>query len=376
MSPVLPAADPAELGLDPARLERACELIAEHVAAGRHPGAQLAVARRGRLALFRCFGTADVAAGTAVREDTLFLLYSNTKVVTAAALWSLVEDGRIRFGDAVAEHLPDFAAYGKGAITVEQVLTHQAGFPTVPADDPAWWNDHARLRRLVCEFQPEWPAGSRVRYHPVTGLLVVAALIEAMTGQDFRNVVRERIIEPCGLAGSLFLGLPEAEHGRAAVLYEPPRDDRWTPREPENTAAFKQAGIPGGGGYGTAAAMAAFYQMLAAGGVLGGRRILSPRMIDFATRDHTGERLDEYMGIPMHRGLGPFSRGFGIATRGLGTIAQSGTFGHGGVGSSYCWADPASGVSCAFVSNCRQSDDWHNRRMDLISNVVHAAIIG
>jgi CubicO group peptidase (beta-lactamase class C family) len=121
--------------------------------------------------------------------------------------------------------------------------------------------------------------------------------------------------------------------------------------------------------------MAAFYQALAQGGVLDGRRILAPRTIAFATRNFTGERVDGYMGMAMHRGLGPHSRGTTEVIRGLGALAHPRTFGHGGVGSSDCWADPDSGVSFAFLTNCRQGNEFHEPRMDLLSNLVHAAIL-
>jgi CubicO group peptidase (beta-lactamase class C family) len=121
--------------------------------------------------------------------------------------------------------------------------------------------------------------------------------------------------------------------------------------------------------------MAAFYQMLLGGGRLGGTRVLSPRMIAFVTRDFTGVRIDEGMaGIAMHRGLGPHSRGLGARTRGLGTIADPDTFGHGGVGTSYCWGDPSSGVSFAYLTNMLQPDPWHSARLDRVSNLAHSAI--
>jgi len=118
--------------------------------------------------------------------------------------------------------------------------------------------------------------------------------------------------------------------------------------------------------------MAAFYQMMAHGGALNGKRLLSPRMVSYVTRNFTGDRVDGYMGMPMHRGLGPHSRGTTEMIRGLGSLGSPRTFGHGGVGSSYCWADPESGVSFAYLSNSRIPDPWHSHRMDLVSNCVHA----
>ena len=121
--------------------------------------------------------------------------------------------------------------------------------------------------------------------------------------------------------------------------------------------------------------MAVFYQMMAQGGIWRGTRIASPRMIDYVTRDFTGDMVDDDMGYPMHRGLGPFCRGHSLTVRGLGAIAHPRTFGHSGVGTSYCWADPTSGVSFAFLSNCRRDNEWHNKRMDTLSTLVHAAIL-
>src|SRR5580704_4963646 len=78
--------------------------------------------------LFRPYGTAH--SGVHAGPDTLFLLFSQTKVLTTAAVWSLVEDGTLSFSDRVTDHLPEFAAHGKGEITLFEVATHQAGYPS------------------------------------------------------------------------------------------------------------------------------------------------------------------------------------------------------------------------------------------------------
>ena len=121
--------------------------------------------------------------------------------------------------------------------------------------------------------------------------------------------------------------------------------------------------------------MAAFYQMLLRGGTLGGARVLSPRTLAYVTRNFTGERVDGNMGMAMHRGLGPHLRGTTATIRGLGSLASPGTFGHGGAGTSYCWADPDSGVSFAYLTNSRVADPWHSARLDRVSNLVHVSIV-
>lgn len=370
----LSVATPASLGLGPRALDRLQELITGHLAEGRYPGAQIAVARDGKLAFFRTLGDARLdPARVPARDDSLWLLYSNTKVLTACAVWILAEQGALRFTDRVAEHVPGFEANGKGDVTIVQLLSHQGGFPN--ADVPkAAWEDHELLRRTVCGFTLEWTPGSRVHYHSRAAHWTAAVLIEALTKTDYRAFIREQVAEPLGLGDELFVGLPDGQHERATDMHEPGGTGS-VKRAEENNAEFRRAGTPGGGGYGTARAMAAFYQMLAAGGSLAGRRLLSTRMVQYVTRSVTGDRVDGYMGIPMHRGLGPHVRGTTDTIRGLGSIASPRTFGHGGVGSSYCWADPDSGVSFAYLTNSRVPDPWHSARLDVISNSVHAAIV-
>ena len=375
MPAMLEKATPSSLDLDPKALERLHETITRHVAEGRYPGAQYAVACHGKIAVASTIGDArtDPARVTA-SDDTLWLLYSNTKVLTACAVWLLAERSALLFSDTVAQHLPGFEQNGKGDITITQLLSHQGGFPN--ADVPkAAWEDHELLRRSVCNFTLEWTPGSRVFYHGRAAHWVAAAMIEALTKGDYRDFIRSEITEPLGIADECFVGLPDAQHARAVDMHEPsPDGSRQVTRAEENNPQFRRAGTPGGGGYATARAMAAFYQMMAHGGTLNGVRLLSPRMVSYVTRNVTGDRVDGYMGMPMHRGLGPHSRGTTDTIRGLGALAAPRVFGHGGVGSSYCWADPDSGVSFAYLTNSRVPDPWHSARLDQVSSLVHTAI--
>jgi CubicO group peptidase (beta-lactamase class C family) len=255
----LTTATPSSLGFDVRALERLPELITRHLAEGRYPGAQIAVARDGKLALVRSFGDARLdPARVPAREDSLWLLYSNTKVVTACAVWILAEQGALRFTDRVADHVPGFEAHGKGDISIIQLLSHQGGFPN--ADVPrAAWEDHELLRRTVSAFTLEWTPGSRVHYHSRAAHWVAAVLIEALSKTDYRAFIREQVIEPLGLGDELFVGLPDARQDRAVDMHEPgPTGAGQVKRAEENNAEFRRAGTPGGGGYATARAMAAF----------------------------------------------------------------------------------------------------------------------
>ncbi len=369
----LAAVTPAELGFHEPALQRLRQLIRSHIDANRYPGAQIALARYGKLALFETFGNAKLGPDQAAGNDTLWLLYSNTKVITAVGMWMLVEDGLLRFSDAVAEYVPEFAQHGKGAVTIAQVMSHRGGFPSQECSANCWV-DHAELRRQVCNFTLEWTPGTRLQYHGKSAHAVCAVVIEAITGMDYRDFIRTRVIEPLGLGRDLYVGLPDPEHARAVDMYEPADGGGQKPRNSENTPEHRRAGIPSSGGFATARGMAALYQMMVNKGRLNGVRLVSPRLIEYCTRNHTGDMHDYGMNMPMHRGIGVHVRGTTETIRGLGSIASPNTFGHGGAGISYCWGDPDSGVSFAYLTNSRNPDPWHSRRLDWVSNLVHSAI--
>src|SRR4051794_39208563 len=94
---VLPSAEPAALGLDPDRLAQLYATIEAQIAAGRYPGAQIAIARHGKLAAFRTFGQARIDPPTPATDQTLWLLFSQTKPVVGAAIWQLVDQGALSF---------------------------------------------------------------------------------------------------------------------------------------------------------------------------------------------------------------------------------------------------------------------------------------
>ena len=365
----LPAGDPAKLGFAAKPLQHLDRLIRQHIEEGRYPGAQIALARHGQArALSAAMATPRPSpAASRPAGETLFLLFSQTKVLTSAAVWALIEEGRLSFMDKIADHLPEFARRGKGEITLHQVMTHQGGFPSGDVTQ-ATWTDHARMRAEVCDFSLDWTPGTRLQYHPRAAHLTQAMVIEAVTGQDYRDVIRDKVLAPLGLANDIFVGVP-AKPSRGAA----PTPMRAEPRD--NSPEFKAAGMPSGGGYATARGMAAFYQMLLGGGRLGEVRMFSPRLVSYVTRSHTGERGDDAMGgIPMHRGLGPAcarrQRPHPRARR----DRRTETFGHGGAGTSYSWADPTSGVSFTYITNFVAPDPFHSARLDRVANLVHAAI--
>ena len=372
----LPSAEPEDVGMSSVHLSLLDELVGRHIEQGHYPGAQYAVARNGKLVWHRTVGHAKIdPALVDATDEMLWLMFSQTKIMVAAALWHFIGHGAIRLLDRVADFIPEFAANGKGDITIFDVITHQGGFPSAEVPDEAW-EDHDLLRRVVSDFSLEWTPGSKIHYHGTSAHWVLAAVIEAHSGADYRDSIRG-ILEFVGLDDDIFVGVSEDVDHRCADIYAPDENGELK-RTPHNTRAWRAAGVPGAGGYGTAAGLASFYQFLLAKGRLSGKQSeigISPRAIQLATRNHTGDRVDESMEMPMHRGLGPHVRGTTPTIRGLGTLAHPTTYGHGGAGTSYSWADPDSGVSFSYLTNCMAPDPWHSARLDRVSNIVHASIV-
>jgi CubicO group peptidase (beta-lactamase class C family) len=117
-------------------------------------------------------------------------------------------------------------------------------------------------------------------------------VIEAVTGRDYRDVIRDNVLAPLGLAKDVFVGVPSAEQGRCADTYAKEARD--------NSPEFRAAGLPSGGGFATARGMAAFFQMLLGRGSLGGVRLLSPRLVAYVTRNHTGDLGDAAVSVRMY----------------------------------------------------------------------------
>lgn len=373
---VLKAASPESQGICSAGLDRLYARIEKHIADDWYPGAAVAMARHGHLVATKTFGiarfgTSDTAP-VPVEDETMFLMYSQTKPVTSCAIWMLIEQGRLRFHDTVAEYIPEFARNGKQDVTLYHLLSHQAGFPNANVDSSTW-EDHDKLREAVCNFTLDWEPGTKVWYHGGASHWVQAVLIEAVTGQDYRQYIRDTLLDPLGLQG-LYIGVPDELHGRLSGAYA--RTETGHERLAErNTPTYARAGIPGGGGFGTAVDLVTYYQMLLHLGALNGTRFLGPRTVQYVTRNHTGERIDERFGITMHRGLGVHVRGTSRLIRGLGSTASPSTYGHGGAGTSYSWADPETGVSFTYLSNSQLPEPLHSQRLDEIATLAHAAVV-
>lgn len=376
------SAKPEDVGVDSERLEAVFARVKREVEEGELPSAQVAVARQGKIAGMRTFGSAVRGGQTKpATNDTLYCIFSATKGVVAAAVWLLLEERALRVEERVAEIIPEFGTNGKEVVTVEQVLTHTAGFPRAPlrALDGA---DRERRLEAFARWRLNWEPGSRYEYHPTSAHWVLAEIIERRGGMDFREFIRGRVIEPMGLR-DVYVGLPDEEQDRSAeVAYvgepvEPPGGfGEVTPEAilTFNDPAVRRAGVPGAGGFATAGEMALFYQALVNGGEApNGRQVLKQETIEFATQVRTEERhVDPIWGMPANRALGVMVAGHdGKAfMRGFGRTTSPRAFGHGGAGGQIAWGDPETGISLGFCTN--GFVDWMSlgRRITAVSSLA------
>ena len=365
------AARPEDVGLDSAKVEALMARAEREVKEGLLPSTQVAIARHGMIGAMRTFGRA-VQDGTdkPATNETLYAIFSSTKAIISSALWILIGEGKLDVSRRVAEIVPQFGSNGKDQVTVEQVMLHISGFPNAPYPPSEWLDRNMRLQRFA-SWRLEWPPGSRYEYHPTSGFWVLGEIIERLSGEDFRDFVRERIAEPLGLPG-LRVGLPREFHARVADLIhvgEQPSAEELKklgfPEIPEgeiteeailgfNLPTVRQSGVPGGGGYMTAADLALFYQALVNGGYgADGTRVWEPEVLREALRVRSGEYRDPFFGVKCNRALGVWIAGDdgNSNIRGFGRTNSPTAFGHGGAGGQIGWADPATGISFAYCTN-------------------------
>jgi CubicO group peptidase (beta-lactamase class C family) len=262
-----------------------------------------------------------------MRTDNIFRLASMGKPVTAVAVMMLVEEGKIRLGDPIAQYIPEFKGLTKVAVpkpggaegasdlvdvsrpvTIRDMLTHGSGLmsgglgqraagPTAQRTPEDTLATHIpRLGAVPLDFQP----GTLWRYSGQAGFDVLSRVVEIVSGQPYDQFLRERIFTPLGMpdSGFHFTGR-QAE--RVATIYtrRPGETLQPNPNQALNSVYFS-----GAGGLATSPEdYLQFAQMLLNGGELDGKRLLGPRTVDLMVSNHTGDMVNGQFGRPA-RGMG------------------------------------------------------------------------
>jgi CubicO group peptidase (beta-lactamase class C family) len=307
--------------------------------AGGVPACQVAVAKDGEVQLFEAFGDATTSSK--------FPIYSATKPLTASAVWQLIGDGLLDVSKRVVDYIPEFGTNGKDVVTVEQVMLHTCGFPLAPMRAVEGADRERRLERFA-QWRLDWEPGSMFTYHPASAHWVLAELIERLRGDDFRDVIEERVTAPLGLPRMLGLAPDQQEGYVEPVIADD--GERWVVdglARPEDRAA----GVPGGGGIATAADVVLLHQAL----LHNDRGLWDDAVLTDAKTNVRNTFTDPMMGVPVNRTLGLVLAGSdgkhqlrqGSFGKGCSPLA----FGHAGAHFQMAWTDPATGVSFCYLNN-------------------------
>ena len=201
---VLQTGDPAAVGMSAAQLERAFGLLTAAVEAGQISAASLTVARHGKEVFARGAGQRKPGTGQPVDADSIFLLASITKPVTACALMILVDRGLISLEDPAVAYLPEFTGGDRPAIKVRHLLSHISGMPDMLPENVSLRRAHEPVEVFV-----ERSLKTPLLYKPATdfryqskGILLAAAIVERVSGQRLRDFEREEIFAPLGMERS------------------------------------------------------------------------------------------------------------------------------------------------------------------------------
>jgi CubicO group peptidase (beta-lactamase class C family) len=359
---------PSAAGVSQSQLERASGLIQAEVESGRVGAAAILVARHGRVVLHRGFGRLSPAPGAPpVSPDSVFLLASITKPVTACSLMLLVERGLVSLGDSVNQYLPEFTGGERDKVQVRDLLRHTSGLPDMLPENLDLRRAHAPLSEFVRHtyvtpllFSPR----SEFRYQSM-GILLAAEIVERLSGTKLRDFEKKEIFDPLGMKdSSLGLGgrrISDLVSCATAPGTDPADEERFGP----NSLYWRDLGCPWGGMHSSTTDVAILLQTFLDGGVYAGTRVFSPATVTAMTSDQNAELRAPW-------GIG-WALGRSHAWNAFGDLVSGGTFGHAGATGTMAWADPETKLLCVILTNRPYSVD-DGRLLRLVSNTVAASV--
>lgn len=364
-----PAPDAAKAGMDFAQLQKITPRMKALADDQAVSGAVTLVMRKGTLAHFEVAGWQDVEAKKPMRPDSIFQIMSMTKPITGVAIMMLVDEGKVRLGDPVEKHLPEFrgqmvkvseiaglVTLKKPArpITVRDLMTHTSGMgPAAPGIGDIMVKMDRTLTdacliysQQALDFEP----GTKWQYAN-TGIAILGRIVEVQSGMAYEKFLETRIFQPLGMVDS-HIFLPAEKQSRVAPIYTM-KDGKLVKADASILAGdpmlyrkgSKYSG-PEFAMYSTAWDLAQFYQMMLNRGTLGGKRLLSPSSVEIMTALHTAD-------IQAGHNIGT---GFGLtwevtkSNAGMLTGQSIGAFGHGGAFGTYGWIDPRKDLVGVFMT--------------------------
>ena len=363
--------NPSLAGLQRDNVEAIWKSVVGLYKGGLHPALAICIRRHGQIVMNRTIGhIRGNAPGDGPKKekvlatpDSLFNLFSASKVITAMLIHLLNERGQLHLDDAVEEYIPEFGTDSKRHITIRHVLTHRSGIPNNPgAQDPLdILTNREAVLKLIVETPPSLRPGRWLAYHALTGGFILGEIIHRITGQDPRTFLQNEILDPLGFDALNFGVAPERLHevGEHAYTGPPPAfpmahllerslgvDIREAVRL-SNDSRFLTAQVPSGNVIGTANEACRFFELLLREGTLDGTQIFERKTVRRAIAETSYLEVDTTLMMPVRYSMGFMLGGDYLSFYGMGTPRA---YGHLGFTNVLAYADPERDISVAFMN--------------------------
>jgi CubicO group peptidase (beta-lactamase class C family) len=413
-------ASPEQAGMSQAALDRLeNHLKQRYIDAGRFPGTQLLIYRRGKVVHSTSQGFADLERQVPVKDDTIFRIYSMTKPLTSVAFMMLVEEGRVAIDEPVHRYIPQWKNLGvfvagthpafltrppSRPMLIVDLLRHTSGltygFQQRSNVDAAYRHNKIGevekagtlqgmiddLAKIPLEFSP----GEAWNYSVSTD--VIGYLIGLISGKPFEQFLKERILAPLGMNDTDFFVPKDKTHRFAACYSADPgggmtfhaaeRKGKLTLQDDPATSSFLSppSFISGGGGLcSTSADYLTFCRALLNGGELGGVRLLGPKTLKLMTSNHLPGGVDlpamsrSLYSEAAYNGIG-FGLGFAVTMNPAQTLiaGSASEYNWGGAATTSFFIDPAEELITIFMTQVLPSSAYPVRRE--LRTMVYAAI--
>jgi len=407
-----PATRPEDVGLSAERLQRVGELAQRHIAARSFSGAVTLVARNGRIVHHEAYGLMDLETKKPMVKDGIFRIMSMTKPVVGVAVLMMMEEGKVRLQDPISRFISEWrnmtvgvpmppangrgapgapapppAAAGRGGrgaaeepryytvpvereVTIRDLLTHTSGLVSGPisafanrsvaAGPKETLADYVpRLGKVPLEFQP----GTRWAYSATAAFDVLSRVVEVASGLPIDRFVKQRIFDPLQMKDTTYLS--PTGNPRLVKLYSRTPDGLKAAQDPPFINGVYFSG--GGGLFSTAEDYAQFAMMLANGGELNGRRLLSPRLVElmgsvFAPDTLPGRPRGEAFGLSVRVVTDPVARN---------SFLSEGSFGWSGAFGTHFWVDRKEHLIAVAMTQTSSMDFLRD-----FENMVMQAVVG
>lgn len=365
-----------DVGIAPARLDRIVRRLEFETTKGDVTSASVLVARQGAIVLHRGFGKLSPAANApATQPDTVYLLASITKPVTACALMLLVERGQVALTTPLYHYMPEFRGKGEDQkerekVKVWHLLAHRSGLPDMLPENAELRRQHAPLSEFVNRalstpllFEP----GTRFSYQSM-GTLLAGEIVQRISGEPLRNFLDRELLKPLGMTHTA-LGLGKLKQEDTAFVQKSPRSketDAEARHHGANSTYWRNMGHPWGGMHSTTGDLAQLLHCLLNAGRHGEATIFAPATVAAMTQDRNADIQSPF-------GLGWALRDSKAASH-FGDLCTAGTFGHIGATGTVAWADPVRQMICILLTTQPKGSD-NGILLNSISNLAQASII-